>query len=94
MSDNKLKSLIEGLIKDTALLQATISAPKNKTLPKKITIRPVSIKGKRVYQVSYQHLQKAIHENIVPEQMVSKFLDLLNDYKQALVCTSKIIKCF
>ena len=65
MTEITLKTLIERLSKEASLLQATISSPRNKTSPKKIAIRPVTIKGKIAYQFSYHHSQKVIHENIV-----------------------------
>lgn len=87
MLDEKLISLIEGLIGENSLLKAVLSSPRNKTAPQKITIRPVLIKNKLLYQFSHHHKQKILHENIPPSKCKDVFMELLPQYKQALFCS-------
>lgn len=86
--DNKLKQLIESLLKDNSLLHAVLSSPRNKTSAQKVVVRPVSIKNKTIYQFSQHYPQKVIHKNWAPHQCKDLFIELFSDYKQALFCTS------
>lgn len=81
----EINSLITHLIKNQEFIQAILSNPKNKTFPKKITVRPVKVKNTLYYQFSYQKQEKVIHENITSEQCSDLLVQWLRDYKQAFI---------
>lgn len=85
--DNKLKSLLTNLLKEENLLHATLSSPRQKNIPKKISLRLLKVKNKLAYQFSYYQAQKVIHKNVDVNECGKFLLDLLKDYKQALFCT-------
>lgn len=82
-----MEDLVKILFLDNALLQGTLSAPKEKAATPKITVRKIALKGKEVYQVSY-HDKKIIHENLSGQTLAALLLTLLPQYKQAQFSTA------
>jgi SAM-dependent methyltransferase len=88
MNESNLQALLEEWISNETLLQGVLSSPRDKASPQKITLRPITIKSQKVYQLSLQHAQKVVHENIYSKNIVGALLKILPQYKQALFCTS------
>lgn len=70
------------------LVKAVFSQPADKTADSKITVRPVSLKGRTVYQAERIHDNKAYHENL-DEPGLMKLLEreLDGSYRQVLFAT-------
>lgn len=76
--DNDINSIISGII-DDSLIQAVISNPKYKTYEyKKILIRPVDIKGKSLYQVEKNTIDKVYHDNVE----ISEVADIITQFME------------
>lgn len=76
-------------VKNGNLAAGTLSSPKSKEAEAavKITIRPISIKGKLCYQISDHFKQKALHRNISMEECVVFVDEALKHYKQGVFTT-------
>lgn len=68
------------------LLLATLSNPRDKAQGK-IVIRPITIKGDRLFQVTTQQGTKAIHQNIEIKGLWEFVESKLSDYKQLVIQT-------
>ncbi len=73
-SVNELKNGMEGLLKSVKnglLISGTLSSPRKKETPTlKLSIRPVVIKKKNLYQISKYSKSQVTHCNITPEECV------------------------
>lgn len=86
----KIKELFENLIyEENENGEATLSKiifgglRKKSTPYKKVTIRPVIIGGKFMYQAEYFHVNKAFHENLTPDEAIELAVTLvIRDFKQ------------
>lgn len=88
---NKIEILLQDIfLKDNSLLQAVVSNPLQKTtLISKVTIRPVTIKKKLLYQVTEYRTTQTFHQNMPPDECLKYLLDALDQFKQALICTAQ-----
>ncbi len=75
------------------ILKVSFSMPYSKQSEvKKCTVRPISIKGKRVYQVESFTQKQAFHENIPTELLSSKMDEMLSRvFRQAQIFTPEYI---
>lgn len=54
----------------------------------KVTIRPVKLSGQMMYQVTYTFEKKVTHENLTPDAVFDKAMDLVTeDFKQVNIFT-------
>lgn len=83
---SQLRQELESILPE--LVKAVFSQPTDKTADSKITVRPVSLKGRTVYQAERIHDNKAYHENL-DEQGLMKLLEreLDGSYRQVLFAT-------
>ena len=80
--------IISDIIHTETLISMVLSAPRQKDQPQKITIRPLLIKGKFLYQCTEQQGQKAIHHNLSKEECIS-FLEIqVLKFKQTFITTT------
>lgn len=86
--DEKLRSLIRSIVNEEKLQYAVLSSPREKTAPQKISIRPFNENNHIVYQFSYYYPQKVLHENYDSPKVQEVILQNLQNYKQALFCSS------
>ncbi|WP_438444703.1 class I SAM-dependent methyltransferase [Gorillibacterium sp. sgz5001074] len=89
---DKLKELAERLCGEGKLVQAVLSGPRSKTpeAPSKIKIKPLLLKGDRVYQFERTVGAKVFHENVAPEEAGSRLADwLAGAFKQGLLQTAE-----
>ncbi len=81
----ELETLLNHILDEHALIQAVFSGPR-KSGASKVEIRPVTLKGKNLYQITEQVDNKAIHNNIDSNACLSLFQNrLLVDFKQGLL---------
>ncbi len=86
----KLKELFENLIYaknengELTLSKIIFGGLRKKSIPyKKVTIRPVLIGGKLMYQAEYFHTNKAFHDNLTADEAAALALTLITrDFKQ------------
>lgn len=86
MDIENVNILLHQVVSKNELIQAVISSPREKHSPQKVMIKPLLLKKKEVYQLSYQYAQKILHENKSSKEFLSVFLNLLKSYKQILIC--------
>jgi SAM-dependent methyltransferase len=88
--NQNLPSLISYIFENELLIQATFSSPFQKAAPSKITIRPIQIKEKLLFQLSEQVKDKVLHKNLTSKECQKIILDeFLQSYKQAVVQTKE-----
>jgi SAM-dependent methyltransferase len=71
------------------LSKAVFSQPVDKLTDKKVTVRPVLLKGQTMYQVESFRDNKAFHQNMDREQMLSFAKELEGRYRQVLIVTAQ-----
>lgn len=80
----ELEELLNG-VRQEGLISATLSSPRMKEESiLKISIRPLVIKGKLMYQISKHDRQKVYHENLSPEACAAFVEESLQQYKQGV----------
>lgn len=77
--------LIATLAESQSLILAVFGGQRKKSSPvKKVSIRPVLLKGNLYYQAEYSYEKKVTHENILPEELEGFAARLLEtEFKQA-----------
>lgn len=92
MKSSELDELLTMLFKEKKLIQATFSSPltKESTQPHKVSLRPIQVKGKDLFQVSEHFKDKVNHKNYNAEECEKQIIEqLLNQFKQGLFCTKE-----
>lgn len=85
---NETTNLLNQIIKDHSLIHAVFSKPL-KSGVSKVDIRPVTVKGKIIYQMTEQVENKALHHNLDPQACLELMRKkLLLEFKQAFLFTS------
>lgn len=76
-------------MKDRSLIKMVFGSSRKKTLPyTKIVIHPILLKEEFQYQVEYHYTNKVIHENLLPEDLLSLCMDfIIRDFKQMNIFT-------
>ena len=83
--------LLGRLAAEESLVLAVFSAPRKKSQPvRKVTLRPVLLKGVLHYQAEYTHEKKVTHGNLLPEEAEGLAVRLLqSSFKQANVFSTE-----
>ena len=87
----EIRELVEVLINDQSLSKAIASNARNKddSSPQRVTVSPVTVKGKLVYQFESLVGNKAVHENLEGPKALEKLVDLIrNDFRQTIIKSS------
>lgn len=70
------------------LTKAVLSQPLARIGCSRVTIRPLSLRGKAFFQLEYQHGQKVTHRNVTKGELPGLFAQELDGlYLQAVLCT-------
>ena len=86
MAERSLSLELEAAL-DT-LSKAVFSQPLDKTADSKLTVRPLSLRGERAFQVERQRGAQAFHENLSGEGLLKLCREELDGrYRQALLIT-------
>ncbi len=74
-----LETLLNNTLQAESLLSLTLSEAVHKAddEARKVTIRPIELRGQRLYQFEHQYAQKVRHENLKPKEAKGRILDLL-----------------
>ena len=83
--DTLLADLFEGL----SLTRAVLSKPRDRTLPAKVTVDPVDLRGETAFRFTSQLPDRATHENLVADAARERLGVLLSDYRQGLLQTAE-----
>ena len=85
----ELIKLIEDNVANTSIIYAVFATPLNKAENKfkKITVKPISSNDKIIYQLEKFTDKQAFHENINESDIVSRMMELANQYKNANIFT-------
>ncbi|MCQ4637619.1 SAM-dependent methyltransferase [Anaerovorax odorimutans] len=88
---NQLKETLSACLFQRTPVKIIFSSPRKKSLPyRRVTIRPVLLRGKPAWQAEYAYEKKAIHENIEGEQIIETCIDfVLRDFKQINLFTEE-----
>ena len=85
---DKIFDIIFKEIRDNNFIKAFISNPlSSKDSISKINIKPVLLKDELFYQMEYFENNKAYHKNLKLEEIIDKFQEFINKYKQILFVT-------
>ncbi len=87
MELNQIETLIQQVIEDQILISAVFSSPILSSDARKIVLRPIKIKDRMEYQLTFTENQKAFHQNLDTLACSELFKSLLKKYKQILVQT-------
>ncbi len=73
------EALIEKFLAERSLVSATLSEATQKAedAARKITVRPLLLRGQRLYQFEFRYAQKVKHENLTEKEAKGRFLELL-----------------
>ncbi|AOT70843.1 class I SAM-dependent methyltransferase [Geosporobacter ferrireducens] len=79
---DKVFQLIDTIIDQEILISGILSNLRKKDAVEyqKVDVRPIIIKGGRVYQFSYHYPKKVIHENLEGAAAVNKLRELMEQY--------------
>ncbi|WP_025026847.1 class I SAM-dependent methyltransferase [Caldalkalibacillus mannanilyticus] len=86
----KIEELLTQVFQGQALIQASLSHTRSNEPEgyKKVTIKPIELKGERIYQFSYFYEKKVAHENLLPGQATEKTFELFQQkFKQGIINT-------
>jgi SAM-dependent methyltransferase len=81
--DTLLTDLFEGL----SLTRAVLSKPRDRSLPAKVTVDPVVLRGETAFRFTSQLPDRATHENLLGDAARERLGVLLSDYRQGLLQT-------
>ncbi|QZY54837.1 class I SAM-dependent methyltransferase [Crassaminicella profunda] len=88
---DKIHELVEKILKEESLIYFVLSniRKKDPEMYDKVTIRPVILKDKKVYQFTYNYQKKVNHENLKEEEMIEKVMTLFEQFKQGQIFTNE-----
>lgn len=70
------------------LTKAVLSEPVTRIANTKVTVRPVTLKGKAFFQLEYRHGAQVSHRNIPKGQLCELYENELDgQYRQVVLCT-------
>ncbi len=74
-----LETLADTVLKDHTLISLTLSDATRKAedAARKVTVRPIELRGQRLYQFEHQYAQKVRHENLKAGEAKNRILELL-----------------
>ena len=88
MAERNLSLELESAL--PALTKAVFSQPIDKTADARLTVRPLTLRGERRYQVERQRGAQAFHENLDGEGLLRLCREELDGrYRQALLVTEE-----
>ena len=86
MAERSLSLALEGALE--TLVKAVFSQPIDQTADAKLTLRPLTLRGERVYQLERQRGAQVFHENLSGEALLRLCREELDGrYRQALLVT-------
>ena len=87
---NPLEKRFADVLSGGQLVRMIFSNKRKKSLEyNKVTIRPVKLSGQMMYQVEYTYEKKVTHENLDPDVIFDKAMELVtNEFKQVNIFTA------
>lgn len=84
MEFEQMKAQLASLLNEKALIQATISQPRQKSNElKRVKLKPIELRGQYMVQLEYQYERILKHENMALEALSPKLDDLFEQFRQA-----------
>ena len=79
---DKVFQLIDTILEKETLISGVLSnlRKKDSVEYQKVDVRPIAIKGERVYQFSYHYPKKVTHENLEATVALKRFKELIQEY--------------
>ncbi|MCK9525619.1 MAG: SAM-dependent methyltransferase [Limnochordia bacterium] len=83
--------LLGRTLEEGRLLGCSLSKLRKKETPyEKVSLRPLTLRGELVYQVTYHHREKELHENLTPSEAEELVLNLMGQvFRQGHFSTSE-----
>jgi len=80
--ESTLPDIVAQALNEGACIQLVLSKPveKNSSAWRKVSLRPVSIKGKPHFQVALSRGQQEVHENLNPAETMQRIAELWSDH--------------
>jgi SAM-dependent methyltransferase len=89
MENRELKKLLKETLHSHQLVLAVFSHPRHREQGQKVSIRPILLKAKPLYQISTRVLEKEVHQNVEAETAFEKISEsYLKGFKQVLLRTT------
>lgn len=83
----KIQEVIDESISNFSLIEAVFSSPRSKSIPRKIAIKPVEIKGQKLYQASELSNNRVFHRNLSVNKCRDYIFEIIQSYKQSVFFT-------
>ena len=85
-----MEKIIKKIVDNNSIFKIIVSNPRKKSYEiKKITIRPIEIHGKEIYQLENHFTNKVTHVNFPYEKIGEILLDAMNNFKQMNIFAQK-----
>lgn len=89
MTERKeIEALLSTIVNEDSLIHVILSAPFDSKESLKISIRPIVVKGRPVFQMTENRGQKALHRNLAKEECLLWLKDSLGAFKQTFFYTA------
>lgn len=79
-----MENILKDILDSEKLLKAVVSSPRKKSQPvRKIMVRPVIVRGEKIYQIEKHYENKVLHENISIDMLpsaLSAFSEMFRQY--------------
>ena len=87
----ELEKVLYSALFEHTLVKMIFSSPRKKSLPyKKVTLRPVLLQDKPMFQAEFHYEKKAIHENLAEDEALEACAAfILRDFKQINIFTEE-----
>jgi len=87
----QIESILNDILNDEKLVKIIFSAARKKSLPyKKVTVRPLFLRGLTGYQAEYHYDCHVTHENIHKERLIDLSIEwIYNSFKQVNILTTE-----
>lgn len=82
--DNTIPTVVTQTLKEGACIQLVLSKPleKSPSAARRVSLRPVNIKGKPHYQITRTQGQQEVHENLKPAETIQRINELWSEHFQ------------
>ena len=89
--DQRVTQLFSAAVSEEQLIFAVFSALRKKSTPyRRVTVKPVLLQNRLLYQAEYHFEKKVTHENLTAEECLRLCTELLTSvFKQANLCTAE-----
>jgi SAM-dependent methyltransferase len=87
----QIREILDTCVSERVLVKIIFSSPRKKSLPyKKVTLRPMLLRGQKAFQAEFHYEKKVLHENMEESMVLDACVDfILRDFKQVNIFTEE-----